>query len=407
MTAQAQIVMLLWLPIVFIIFRSFPLQKAIVVSFIGAWLFLPQRAGFAVSGLPDYSRMTATCIGIFLATLMTGPQPIAKQKIEWLDIPMIIWCISPFFSSISNNRTIYDGLAQTLEQSITFGIPYFLGRRYLGNLVGLRQLGVGMFVGGLIYVPLCLFESRMSPQLHRMIYGYHGNPNWQVHRLGGYRPVVFMQHGLSVGMWMMAATLVGIWLWQSGVIKKLWGIPMNFLVFFLLITFVLIRSTGAYFYLIGGLIILVTAKKFRTGLALSILILVMSFYLLLAATGNFTGKRAESILSAMRQVVPADRVESLEFRWWNEELLVQKALEKPIFGWGGYGDNRVYNEEGNPMIFRFYDPRVLPNFLPTCNDGELKHFFGTVDTYFAENVKSETLQMFNLTSGALKKSELK
>lgn len=68
---------------------------------------------------------------------------------------------------------------------------------------------------------------------------------------------------------------------------------------------------------------------------------------------------------------------------------------------------KVYNEEGNPMIFRFYDPRVLPNFLPTCNDGELKHFFGTVDTFFAENVKSETLQMFNLTNGALKQSELK
>lgn len=68
---------------------------------------------------------------------------------------------------------------------------------------------------------------------------------------------------------------------------------------------------------------------------------------------------------------------------------------------------KVYDEDANPMVFRFYDPRVLPNFLPTCNESELKHFFGTVDTYFAENVKSETLQMFNLENGALKQSELK
>lgn len=67
----------------------------------------------------------------------------------------------------------------------------------------------------------------------------------------------------------------------------------------------------------------------------------------------------------------------------------------------------VYDEEGKPMIFRFYDPRVLPNFLPTCEPQELNEFFGTVDMYFAENVKAQTLWSFKLENDALKQDELK
>ena len=48
---------------------------------------------------------------------------------------------------------------------------------------------------------------------------------------------------------------------------------------------------------------------------------------------------------------------------------------------------KVYTEEGKPLIFRFYDPRVFRRFLPTCNSGELKTFFGKVDTYFVEGEK--------------------
>jgi len=33
-----------------------------------------------------------------------------------------------------------------------------------------------------------------------------------------------------VGAWMMAAALLGIWLWKAGVIKQIWGIPIRWLV---------------------------------------------------------------------------------------------------------------------------------------------------------------------------------
>ena len=67
----------------------------------------------------------------------------------------------------------------------------------------------------------------------------------------------------------------------------------------------------------------------------------------------------------------------------------------------------VYDETGKPMIFRFYDPRVLPNFLPTCDADELKTFFGNVDNFFAENVKAQTLLSYRVENDELKQTELK
>jgi len=66
----------------------------------------------------------------------------------------------------------------------------------------------------------------------------------------------------------------------------------------------------------------------------------------------------------------------------------------------------VYDESGNPMMFRYYDPRVLTSFLPTCNGGELKTFFGKVDSFFAEKVESGHLMKYTLESGELAQKEL-
>ena len=342
MTAQAQIAILLWLPIVTSIFLKFSPRRAVIISFLVAWLFLPQRAGFSFPGIPDYTRISATCYSILLLTFIFDNKKIQDFKFSWLDMPILILCICPFFSSMSNDLGAYDGLSQTLSQTVKFGLPYFLGRIYLNNLSGLNQLAKSIFISGLIYMPLCLYEIRLSPQLHRIVYGYFAHSFAQTVRYGGFRPTVFMIHGLEVGMWMMAVTLIGIWLWQAKVIKKIWSIPISWLVLALIITFILIKSTGAYLYLIYGVFILFIAKQFRRSLPLLILIVAISLYLSFASTGNFTPKNAEPVLSAIANNISVDRAQSLAFRLENEEILVEKALERPVFGWGGWGRNRVY-----------------------------------------------------------------
>jgi hypothetical protein len=67
----------------------------------------------------------------------------------------------------------------------------------------------------------------------------------------------------------------------------------------------------------------------------------------------------------------------------------------------------VYNEDGKPMIFRYYDPRVLTSFLPTCSSDELQTVFGKVDRFFAENVEAGHLMSYSLEAGELNQIELR
>jgi hypothetical protein len=43
----------------------------------------------------------------------------------------------------------------------------------------------------------------------------------------------------------------------------------------------------------------------------------------------------------------------------------------------------VEDPTGRALYFRFYDPRVLRTFLPTCNSEELDEFFGPITAYLA------------------------
>jgi len=49
---------------------------------------------------------------------------------------------------------------------------------------------------------------------------------------------------------------------------------------------------------------------------------------------------------------------------------------------------RVKSETGKTMYFRFYDPRVLPTFLETCDEEQLQEFFGPIDKFIVEKNRS-------------------
>ncbi|MDX6710751.1 MAG: hypothetical protein QOH96_1767 [Blastocatellia bacterium] len=102
-----------------------------------------------------------------------------------------------------------------------------------------------------------------------------------------------------------------------------------------------------------------------------------------------------------------------------DDELIHWILEN---GWGkhwgifgtGYGDIRemrghfrsfltVYDESGNPLNFRYYDPRVWRLYLPTCNSGELKTVFGPVAAYYLEDEDANTLLRFELNSESLRR----
>lgn len=62
----------------------------------------------------------------------------------------------------------------------------------------------------------------------------------------------------------------------------------------------------------------------------------------------------------------------------------------------------VRTEDGRKLLFRFFDPRVLRAYLPTCTAAELRQVFGPVRMYFVEGASPlEHLHAFELESDRL------
>jgi hypothetical protein len=56
----------------------------------------------------------------------------------------------------------------------------------------------------------------------------------------------------------------------------------------------------------------------------------------------------------------------------------------------------VCDAQGKELYFRYYDPRVLRVYLPTCNSSEIKLMFGPVRSYFAEAAEGRALMQYAL-----------
>jgi hypothetical protein len=225
-----------------------------------------------------------------------------------------------------------------------------VGRLYFNDARSLRLLAYAIVIGGLFYVPLCLLEIRISPQLHRIVYGYHQHQFAQSMRDGGFRPTVFMEHGLMVGMWMATSSLLGVWLWATQGLRRLVLRPVGSVgaagpLALLLLTTVLCKSYGALALLAMGLVGLFTSRLLRTRALLAALLLVPPLYVATRSTDLFTGQTLVNVAAS----ISLERAESLAFRLGNEDMLVDKALQRPLFGWGGWRRARVYDWQGEDV----------------------------------------------------------
>lgn len=344
--ALVPLTMFAWVPGVLYIFKRLEPRKAAACAFVAGWMFLPVAA-FKLPGLPDYTKMTATCTGILLGAYVFDRDTLTGFKFAPVDIPMLLWCTCPFLSSVFNGLGPYDGVSSAMYQSITWGLPYFIARIYFNDPESQRTLCWYIFLGGVIYIPFCLIEMRMSPQLHRNLYGYHQHSFLQTIRGDGFRPMVFMEHGLMVAMWMISASFIGIWFKRVGLMPdKVFGIPSKLLLGMLLVTTLLMKSTGAVGLLFAGLVCLLFSVKTRTTLLIWALLAVPPAYVVARSSGMWSGEKLTTWIS---EKYSEERGQSLQFRFDNENILVVKAMEGTFFGWGGWGRSRVYDEDGKDI----------------------------------------------------------
>jgi hypothetical protein len=160
---MAKLALFAWFPLVLSFFTMLRPRHAVLAAYLGGWLFLPVF-GIQIKVLPDLDKVTVTSMAVLLGVALFDANRLLAFRPKWFDLPMAVWCVTPFFSSIDNHLGPYDGVSAILEHTIQWGLPYFVGRLYFADYEGVRELAVAIFVGGLVYVPLCWFEMRISPQ---------------------------------------------------------------------------------------------------------------------------------------------------------------------------------------------------------------------------------------------------
>jgi hypothetical protein len=82
-----------WPFVVVLLFALLKPRHAVITAFIAAWLFLPM-AGFTFTGLPDYTKVTATAYGVLLGITLFDAGRVLAYRPSWVDIPIVVVCIS-------------------------------------------------------------------------------------------------------------------------------------------------------------------------------------------------------------------------------------------------------------------------------------------------------------------------
>jgi hypothetical protein len=393
------LVLLGWAAGVFVLFRRLSPRRAVLIAYLSGVLFLPELRDptnwrFAPNPLsaPLLKVTKANVIGLtlLLATLACDGRRWRSFRLRWFDLPMLVWCLCPLASAMTNEAPPdpavswwQDGLAQMREQCYAWGVPYLLGRLYFNTLESFRELTIAAVLSCLVYLPFCVIEIPVGPRLHEVLYGFKQHDPQQAERGSLWRPVCFMEHGLAVALWLHCGALIAFALWSSGSWNRQWlsrGRPplkVAWIVLSLAAVAVMTGSKGALVLCLGGAAVFCLTRWVRLRVLVVLLLLAAPLYIggrLLTArqpTGwlvvDYYSDEAEEaeqkalgkpllgygrtstreVLTEMGRLFGDDRTQSFEFRVKNEDKLMEKALERPWFGAGGWGRARIRD---NPAL---------------------------------------------------------
>jgi hypothetical protein len=232
---------------------------------------------------------------------------------------------------------LYDGASSVLSQCIVV-IPFIFARQILTSPQSNEQILRYLSVTGLLLSLPMLFEIRMSPQLQGYIYGFIPGEFYQQARGETFRPILFMGHGIAVAFFAMTCAVASCTLWRAhGLVR---GVNAGRITGYLAAVLALCQSFGATAY---AAFLLPVIRLIRPKRQLSIAKLLVIIALAYPALRFLDLVPTETILSAVSSI-STDRAASLQTRFDNERNLLDRALERPWFGWGRFARSRVFNE---------------------------------------------------------------
>lgn len=359
---MAKLALLMWPVLIIILVQRLSFQKTILVSLIGGFLLLPTQIGWDFPLLPAFNKGSIPGFTLLVLALLLpreGGASDARAQFElpgWLPrtglaiLGLVLMIFGNQMTALTNGESlsfgpttipglrIYDGFSLILG-TLTMLLPFFLGRKFFAHPETHVLLLKAMMIAGLGYSFLALFEVRMSPQLNVMVYGFFPSSFVQHVRSGGYRPLVFMEHGLQLALFFAAATLAAFGVWRSVDSKRRWIYLLA--AFWLLGTLALMNSLGALIIAVVFLpVVLFLGRPLQLLFAAMICSAIILYPMLRGADLVPTDR-----LLSMAAAIDPGREPSLRYRFDNEAVLLERAGDKPLFGWGGWNRNRVFDAE--------------------------------------------------------------
>jgi hypothetical protein len=349
----------LWPLTIVVLFVRTSIPVALSVSVIGGYLLLPTVMGFNVPLLP---RLDKDSIPAFVAILCLlfglGRMPqdgpalpglLPRSLVGMVLVPLLF--VAAAMTALTNGDRLvygpliipglgpYDAFSAMQATAVTI-LPLLLARKYLHSAEQHRTLIIVFAVAGLLYSLPALYEVRMSPRLNATIYGFFPH-SWQQHIRGdGFRPLVFLKHGLWLGIFFTCSliALLGLYRLKAGapdrgriVLAILWMAG----------TLILAKTLSALIIAIAIMpVILFMPIRLQTLSAALIAMTVLLYPLLRQADVLPVQKVADTI-----RLYEPTRAASLQYRLNNEDILLELARERFLFGWGGWGRFRAYDED--------------------------------------------------------------
>lgn len=366
----ASFVLLAWPLVVVMLFRSLPVPKALVISVVAGYLLLPIEPRYNLPLLPTYDKTTAALLPALLMAFLATRRGAARgdgdgaPDIPWqsgwlprsvpLRICLLAILVGAMLTVLTNGdpvsyplRTLpglefYDAGAAILTALVLL-LPFLLARKFLARPEEQAMLLMVLGVAALAYSLPALWEVRMSPRLNVQIYGFFPH-EWLQHVRGGFRPVVFLEHGLRLGMFLAIGVIALGVLWRC-VRGTRRGLVLLGLVW-LFATLVLSKNLSAFLIVCLFLPAAMVLRQRGQLLVAALFAAAILVYPMMRATGLVP---IGTITTTLSGVFDIKRVESLNYRLENEDILLEKASERPLFGWGGWGRSRVYDEAGRDI----------------------------------------------------------
>jgi len=346
-------------------FNRLPFKTAALVGVLAGYLLLPEAFGIDLPGLPPIKKSSVLALGLLLglwfANQSTGSRSnmgaeATVERFRFLDVLLLgaigLLIINSFLTVVTNREPISYGalvlpplsfrdVISATSGTVFAVIPFLVARKYFSQPLDHRLILKLFVAAALAYSVLILVELRISPQLHRLFYGFHQHSFVQ-HVRSGYRPMVFLDHGLSVGFLLFSACVAAGALFASAAPQKKTKRLLVFVFFCVLL--VISRNLGAT----ALALVFVPLLWFGRRIQLWSITLISVLFLTYPAVRQADVLPTDQLV-ALATSISEDRAASLQHRFNNEDILLAHALEKPFFGWGGWNRSRVFNADGRDV----------------------------------------------------------